>query len=194
MNLDPRLIEIACEGLVSFRLEDQPFAIPISLVREINRHLELTHVHRSPASVRGLVNLRGQIVTVVDFGECLGFGPRPITETSRLVVLKESADLHDNLPEGIGTEDATIGLLVDRISDVLSPKAQDIEPPPPHLRAFEHPYVIAVCKTATHTVGVLNPAALVEVTTEQTVRSLEGLPGSTPNLGSIEGKTNAQAH
>lgn len=192
MSLDSNLIELMCEGLVSFRIENRLFAIPIGLVREINRHLDLTRVHRTPPSLRGLVNLRGQVVTVVDLGDCLGFGLRTITEDSRLVVLKENVDLSSRFPEEIGTDDSTVGLLVDRISDVLSPSSRDLEAPPPHLHADERSFLIAVCKTASSTVGIVNPAAIVKKTAAATTGSLDSIPGAMAGIGTHEGISNAR--
>lgn len=192
MTLDVDFIDLMCEGLVSFRIEQRLFAIPIGLVREINRHLDLTRVHRTPPSLRGLVNLRGQVVTVVDLGDCLGFGRRPITEDSRLVVLKENIDVSSRFPEGVGTDDSTVGLLVDRISDVVSPRPTDLEPPPPHLDAEERAFLIAVCKTSSSTVGIVNPTAIVQKTAAATADSLEVIPGAMAGIGTHEGNSNAR--
>ena len=191
MKLDASVIEISGEGLVSFKIDERLFAIPIGLVREINRHLELTRVHRAPFCIRGLVNLRGQIVTVMDLGERLGFGRREIQPASRLVVLKENDALRAQLPQGVGTDDATIGLLVDEISDVLNPGEEDLEAPPPHLEAAERKFLLSVCKTQGSTVSVLNPAALFESIEGTPELSQEALGASLGTYGSIEGRTHA---
>lgn len=191
MSLETSVVEISGEGLVSFKIDERLFAIPIGLAREINRHLELTRVHRAPSCIRGLVNLRGQIVTVMDLGERLGFGRREIKPDSRLVVLKENGALRARIPQGVGTDDSTIGLLVDQISDVLNPSEDDLEPPPPHLDAAERKFLLSVCKTQRSTVSILNPAALFESIEAAPDVSPEALGAVSGAYGSIEGRTHA---
>jgi len=165
VSLDTGVTRLAQEGLVTFMIAERPFAIPIGLVREINRHLDLTKVHKAPRCVRGLVNLRGQIVTVVDLSERIGLGMSDVNEESRLVVLKENADLKGEQVPGVAAADDPVGFLVDSISDVLSPDREDLESPPPNLDQSEGRHLIAVCKTEAMTVGVLNPASLIKSVT-----------------------------
>ena len=162
MSLDPSVTHMAQEGLVTFMIAERPFAIPIGLVREINRQLDLTKVYQAPRCVRGLVNLRGQIVTVVDLSERIGLGASEVGEKIRLVVLKETSDLRGEIAPGVGVADDPIGFLVDSISDVLSPERDDLESPPSNLDQSEGRHLIAVCKTEAMTVGVLNPASLIK--------------------------------
>ncbi|MCB9726383.1 MAG: purine-binding chemotaxis protein CheW [Spirochaetaceae bacterium] len=155
-------IEGTCRaGLVTFRIGGRCFAVPIVLVREINRQLQMTPVHRAPASVRGLVNLRGQIVTVMDLGRRLGLGPVEIGEKSRMVVLKENSMLRGDVAAGLRTAEDSIGFLVDEIADILTPEDRDLESPPPNLDQTDGRHVVAVCKTEESIVSVLNPAAII---------------------------------
>ena len=78
---------------ITFYLGEDLFGLDILLVREINRHLELTRVDRTPEFVRGLMNLRGQIVTVLDLGIRLGIGARAIERESSCIVLKTRGEL-----------------------------------------------------------------------------------------------------
>jgi purine-binding chemotaxis protein CheW len=98
----------------TFYLGDECFALDILAVREINRRVALTPVHGAPPSVRGLLNLRGQIATVIDPAVRLGQPPRELGASTRLIVLDSSDEL--------------VGLCVDRIADVIELADAEIEP------------------------------------------------------------------
>jgi purine-binding chemotaxis protein CheW len=91
--------------LCTFMLGDFYFGIDVLKVQEIIRHQEMTQVPLAPASIRGLINLRGQIVTALDLRCRLGLPPRPAGLPSTNVV--------------IHTADGPVSLLVDEIGDVL---------------------------------------------------------------------------
>ena len=74
---------------VTFRLDNRLLGIDILKVREINRVLDITPVQHAPGYVRGLVNLRGQTITVFDLGTRLGLPPRGITGCSHNIILKQ---------------------------------------------------------------------------------------------------------
>ena len=65
---------MALRSFATVHLNDQLFGIDILLIREINRQLELSQVPHSPQFVKGLVNLRGQIVTILDLNNRLDLG------------------------------------------------------------------------------------------------------------------------
>ncbi len=125
------------------------FGINILTVREINRHLDITPVERAPDYVRGLLNLRGQIVTVVDLGVRLGLGPRTIGPESRCIVLKTTADMNLNRSTNL-TEDSTsedlIGLLIDQVGDMVSLTDKELEPAPANVSGVDSKYISGVAK------------------------------------------------
>ena len=100
----------------TFYLGDECFALDILAVREINRRVSLTPVRGAAPSVRGLLNLRGQIATVIDPAVRLGQPPRELGAATRLIVLESSDEL--------------VGLCVDRIADVIEIADAEIEPFP----------------------------------------------------------------
>lgn len=133
----------------TFYVGDGRFGINILTVREINRHLDITPVERAPEYVRGLLNLRGQIVTVIDLGVRLGMGPRTIGPESRCIVLKTTSDMKMNRSTS-KTEDTTsddlIGLLIDRVSDMVSLTDKELEPAPANVTGFDSKYISGVAK------------------------------------------------
>ncbi len=100
----------------SFYVADALMGIPIGQVEEINHNLDLTPVPHAPPWVRGVMNLRGAVVTVVDLRVVLGLEPTVITRKTCNVVVRS------------GTEQ--IGLLADRVADVVRARRNDIEAPP----------------------------------------------------------------
>jgi purine-binding chemotaxis protein CheW len=92
--------------LLSFRLDDSPYAIPVERVREIVRLREITAVPKMPDWVLGVIALRGEVVQVVDLRMCLGLAPRETSRRSRIVVLH-------------GDDDRITGVLVDGVDQVL---------------------------------------------------------------------------
>jgi purine-binding chemotaxis protein CheW len=106
---------------LAFRVAEQGFGLDIRCVREIVRLPQITAVPQSPAHIAGVMNLRGQIVPIVDLGKRLGGAPKPPmpgpdSRKSRVLVLTLSAKL--------------TGLLVDEATEVLKIAAADIEPAP----------------------------------------------------------------
>jgi len=98
-------------------LDDDPYALPVERVREIVRLRPITPVPRVPAAVRGVLSLRGEIVQVIDLRQRLGLpGSGDQSPRRRIVVLH-------------GEDGQMTGLLVDRVSEVLRLREEDLRPP-----------------------------------------------------------------
>ncbi|MBU1701237.1 MAG: chemotaxis protein CheW [Candidatus Eisenbacteria bacterium] len=133
----------------TFFIGNSRFGIDILMVREINRHLDITPTERSPECVRGLLNLRGQLVTVIDLGIRLGLGPQKIGPESRCLVLKTSADLASLQESGILDDDTAndvTGLLIDRVGDMITIDEKELEPPPANMTGVDSKYLSNVVK------------------------------------------------
>lgn len=113
---EPRAAAEAMEHLATFSLDREEYGVEVRLVQEIRRVSEITVVPRAPEFVRGVINLRGRILPVVDLKKKLGLGEVAIGKASRIVVVR----LRDRL----------LGLLVDGASQVLKVPLSRIEPPP----------------------------------------------------------------
>lgn len=131
---------------VTFKVDEDLFGIDVLMVREVNRVLDITPVPKAPPYVRGLVNLRGQTVTVFDLGICLGLAPRTITEASHNVVLKQ--DL--------------VGLLVDSIGNMVQCSELDIEPPPANSGSLKNKLIEGVMKLDRELLVILGTKRLLE--------------------------------
>jgi purine-binding chemotaxis protein CheW len=103
--------------LVTFELFGEIFALPILDVREIIRMTDITPVPQAPGFVEGVINLRGQIIPVVDLRKRFGLSSAELTDDSRVIVV----ELNSNI---------AIGLIVDAVREVERLPAEAINPPP----------------------------------------------------------------
>jgi purine-binding chemotaxis protein CheW len=105
---------------LTFMLAGEVFAIGILAIKEIIEYHSLTEVPMMPASVRGVINLRGAVVPVMDLLARFGRPSSEITKRSCIVIVELE----------VGDERQVIGLVVDAVNEVLDIAAADIEPPP----------------------------------------------------------------
>ncbi len=105
---------------LTFTLAEEMFAIGILSIREIIEYGQLTEVPMAPPSIRGVINLRGAVVPVVDLAVRFGRGRREDTKRTCIVIIE--------IGSGMGRQD--IGIVVDAVSEVLEIPASEIEPPP----------------------------------------------------------------
>ncbi|MBS3908403.1 MAG: chemotaxis protein CheW [Actinobacteria bacterium] len=103
------------EQLVVFEVGDESFGIDISLVQEIIRLQPITEVPRAPMYVKGVINLRGKVIPVIDVRERFSIGMGEETKATRIVVV----DVLGNI----------VGMIVDAVSEVLRLATDSIEPP-----------------------------------------------------------------
>jgi purine-binding chemotaxis protein CheW len=131
---------------ITFRIDDFLAGIDILKVREINRLVDITPVPHAPEYIRGLINLRGQTVTVFDLGIRLGLAPRIITEETHNIILKRDA----------------VGLLVDSIGDVVEAKSDEIKTPPANLGGITREFIENVVSFEKELMIVLSSEKILE--------------------------------
>jgi purine-binding chemotaxis protein CheW len=107
---------------LTFLMRGEEYAVGILRVREIIEYETITRVPTTPPHVRGVINLRGAVLPVVDLAAKFGHGQTAPTRTTCIVVVETRAD-EDQL--------LTVGLLADAVSEVVDIPADAIEPPPP---------------------------------------------------------------
>ena len=101
--------------LVSFKLDNEEYAVDILKVQEINRMVEITSIPNAPSSVEGVINLRGKVIPVVNLRKKFGLVSKEMDSQSRIMVVD------------VGT---TVGLIVDSVSEVLRLSSDTVEHPP----------------------------------------------------------------
>lgn len=161
---------MANRQFITFYLDQCLFGIDILLVREINRNLEITPVDLAPSYVRGLLNLRGQIVTVVDLGVRLELGARDIKESATCIILKTNMELdrsHAKDEVGDSTSQDLVGLLVDKIGDVVTVDSSVIEPPPTHSHGVSGHFLSGVIKLDEQLLVTLKTSKILSLEEEE---------------------------
>jgi purine-binding chemotaxis protein CheW len=118
----------AAEHLATFFLSGEEYGVDVRMVQEIIRVTDITHVPRAPAFIKGVINLRGRIIPVIDLKRKLGLGEVDVTRQARIVVVK--------------LKDRLIGLLVDGASQVLKVPVSTIEAAPEEV--LEHDAVHSI--------------------------------------------------
>jgi len=111
-------------------------------IQEINKHFDITQVPQAADYVKGILNLRGRIVTIIDLGAKLGLEPVSETKDNRNII--------------VNSEDEHIGLLVDAIKDVVSARQDDIEPSPSNIGGVKGKFFQGVLKTEKDLIGILD--------------------------------------
>lgn len=102
--------------LISFRIGAQEFCVDIMAVREIRGWTPATPLPHAPAYVRGVINLRGAVLPIVDLAERLGLPPSEPTQRHVIIVAQVAKQV--------------VGLLVDAVSDILTVGDELVQPPP----------------------------------------------------------------
>lgn len=139
----------------TFHVGDHVFGLDILGVREIIRAVEITPVPRTEPHIRGLINLRGQIVTILELAVRLGRPSHAISESSHIIILKASAVVSKD-ESAQGGPLGLLGLLVDAIGDVVSADDARADPPPANITDDEERFVSGVLKTETGLLVLLN--------------------------------------
>jgi purine-binding chemotaxis protein CheW len=138
------------EQFCTFFLDGHFFGVPVQQVQEVIRYQEMTRVPLVPQVVRGLINLRGQIVTAVDLRRRLCMAERPADQLPMNVVVR--------------TNDGALSLLVDEIGDVIEVEEKTFEQPPETLKGMAREVIRGVHKLPDRLLLVLDTECAVNVT------------------------------
>lgn len=133
--------------LLSFRLGDQEYCVEITSVREIRGWTGATPLPFAPAHVKGVINLRGTVLTVIDLAARLGM--TPIEEGGRKVIIV------------CQSRGVSAGLLVDAVSDILTIPAAGLQPPPDMDDDTAGGFIRALTLVGSDLVRVLDLAAAI---------------------------------
>lgn len=132
----------------TFHIEDFYFGILTTDVTELTKENEVTTVPLAPASVHGLINLRGRIVTAINMRQRLGMTQSQYSDKNITIFLSHKGDL--------------FGLLVDGVSDILELDAESFEPPPSNMAHSSQDMILGVHKLADKLLFILDPAKIID--------------------------------
>lgn len=133
--------------LLSFRLAEEEYSVDIMSVREIRGWTRATPLPHAPAHVRGVINLRGTVLPVVDLSVRLGM--EPVQGDARNVIIVVQ----------VGNQ--TAGLLVNAVSDILALPRSELQPPPELAADAAHSFIEALTIVEGRMIRVLDLSAVL---------------------------------
>lgn len=131
---------------LSFRLADEIFAAPVEKVLEILEISRITKVPRCPAYMRGVINLRGSVLPVIDTR--LKFGIPQVEETVDTCIIVLNIKIEDHI--------IALGTLVDSVQEVLEIEQDAIKPAPSIGSKYKSEFIVGMVKLDTHFIMLLD--------------------------------------
>jgi len=133
--------------LVVFKLGREEYGVSILQVQEIKRITEITRVPHSPDYIKGVMNLRGSVLPVIDLKKRLSLPPEEYTEDTRIIIIK--------------VEEIVVGMIVDAVSEVTTIDQNSIEPPQAVVGGIAADYLSGVGKLENRLLILLNTDAII---------------------------------
>jgi purine-binding chemotaxis protein CheW len=139
-------VNMSAGKYLTFKLGPESYGIGILKVQEIIGMMAVTRMPRTPAYVRGVVNLRGKVIPVLDLRLKFGMETRQDTERTCIIVvqLQSSGSM------------ITMGIIVDEVSEVLDVAAEQIEPPPTFGVSVDVSFILGMGKVGQKVVLLLD--------------------------------------
>lgn len=131
---------------LTFELGEETYGLEILKVQEIMGIMPVTRVPKTPDFVRGVINLRGKVIPVIELRRKFGMDPNEDTERTCIIVVQVA---------GADT-DVTMGLIVDEVAEVLEITEDRIEPPPSFGSAVDTEFILAMGKVEEKVVMLLD--------------------------------------
>ena len=157
-------METQREQYLTFFIRGEEYAAGILRVKEIIEFETVTRVPSTPAHVRGVINLRGAVLPVIDLAAKFGHGESAPTRTTCIVVVETK----------MGDENLVVGLLADAVSEVVDIPSADIEPPPSFGTNVRVEFLIGMGKLDARLVLVLDlDRVLSPVELQQTIEAVD---------------------
>lgn len=121
---------------LTFALADEEYGLPVLKVREIIKLMDITAVPRVPAHIKGVINLRGKVVPVIDLRLKFGLLAQEATDRTCIIVVEAATN-------GRGV---MLGIVVDHVSEVLNIAAEEIEQAPDFGERLDTRYMLGIAK------------------------------------------------
>ena len=149
--LPPALSGLAGKYM-TFKLAEEVYGFEILKVRELIGLMQITRVPRMPDFLRGVINLRGKVIPVIDLRLKFGMPPGESTDQTVIIVVQCA----------VAGRDLTMGVLVDQVLEVLSIDVGQIEPPPSFgVDAMDTEFILGVGKAEDRVIFLLDIARVL---------------------------------
>ncbi|HET9029314.1 MAG TPA: chemotaxis protein CheW [Candidatus Aquilonibacter sp.] len=150
--------------VVSFKLATEEYGVDISQVQEIIRMVEITHVPRAPRFMEGVINLRGQLIPIIDLRTRFGMQKINATKSTRIIVTE------------IGSK--RVGIVVDSVSEVLNIPIENVEDAPEMIAGVGTEYIQGVGKMDERLIIMLDLTMVISGEEKQQLEQI-GEPAAT---------------
>ncbi len=147
------VLEKNLDQLISFAMGDENYGVDIQTVKEVIRHREITRLPKAPVFVKGVINLRGDVIPIIDLRERFGMEQQEYTNMTRVIVVE--------------VEGRSVGMVVDSVSHVIRIEEEQIVPPPPCVGKASEEYIRGVGKVDEKLIVLLHITRIL--TTEEKI-------------------------
>lgn len=134
---------------VTFKIGKEYYGLPIENVLSIEKPSKTTRIPNAPDYVIGLINLRGDVIPVVDLRTKLGMEKKQVDKDSRIIIIKE--------------KEIVVGLMVDSSKDVLDIDKENIDKPPTDENSTIIDYISGIGKKGERLIFILNSLKLLDL-------------------------------
>lgn len=128
--------------VIIFRLKNEEYGVDVSQVKSIERMERITRVPNTAPFVKGVINLRGVVIPIIDLRNRFGIEHLEYNDSTRIVI--------------VNVDDVEVGLIVDAANDVIDIPVNSIEPPPKAVGGVESKYLRGVAKLSNRLLILLN--------------------------------------
>ena len=154
---------------ISFSVGDEEYGLELLRVKEVIRVREITWLPKAPSFVKGIINLRGDVIPIVDLRDKFGLESKEATSMTRVIVVE--------------VEGRLMGMVVDSASQVVCIPADQIDPPPPVLGGFSKEFITGVGKLDDKLVILLNTDAVLTVEERRALGALDTITAGAAPVG-----------
>ena len=156
---------------LSFSLAGSEYGIPILKVKEILQYETITRVPSTPRSVRGVINLRGSVVPVVDLAAKFGLPETPLTRWTCILIVEALLD----------GQRTVMGVMSDAVREVIELGPQDVEPPPAFGTQVRVDHLLGMGKAGKRFVLLLDVDRVISADEQEFASHVrDGLPADAP--------------
>ncbi len=138
-------VQLAC-----FKVGEERYAADIMLIKEIILYRKVTHIHKAPEFIEGIINLREKVIPVINMRKRLGLDATEPTAATRIIITKV---------EGKG-----VGVIVDSVLNVLRVGKGDIQPPPRIIKGIESEYLSGIVRDGDELILILDMERVLTTT------------------------------